>query len=153
MCQPTDLFLQDATWSSVQGSWTGVERVVEPLQPLCRGGDMEESGDRGRTNRWTSERQTDGRLQVTTDRQEDYLQQEKERQNQILTSALSISATIFMALLAPLLHTNSMGLVSASHTSEATIQSSRSPGRTHKHTLKAEAPQLAPLITSAFKPS
>lgn len=70
-----DLFPQDATWSSVQGSWTGVGRVAEPLQSL---------------------------------------------------SALSTSATIFIALLALLLHTNSMGLVSASHTSEATIQSSRS---------------------------
>lgn len=54
----------------------------------------------------------------------------------ILTSALSISATIFIALLAPLLHTNSMGLVSASHTSEATIQSSRSPGQQCNQTVK-----------------
>lgn len=59
-----------------------------------------------------------------------------KRNNHSLTSALSISATIFIALLALLLHTKSMGLVSASHTSEATIQSSRSPGRTQKHTLK-----------------
>lgn len=44
-----------------------------------------------------------------------------------LTSELSTSAAMFMLLLVPLLHTNSIGLVSASHTSEATTQSSRSP--------------------------
>lgn len=50
----------------------------------------------------------------------------------VLTSALCISATTFIALLAALLHTKSMGLVSASHITEATIQSSSSPGQTHK---------------------
>lgn len=47
-----------------------------------------------------------------------------------LTSALSMSAAMFKLLLIPLWHTNSIGLVSASHTSEATTQSSRSPEQT-----------------------
>lgn len=41
-----------------------------------------------------------------------------------------MSAAMFILLLVPLLHTNSIGLVSASHTSEATTQSSRSPEQT-----------------------
>lgn len=57
----TDLCSQDAAWSSVQGSWTCVERVAEPLQLLCNGGDTGETSDRDKTDRWT------GWLQVTTD--------------------------------------------------------------------------------------
>lgn len=93
---------------------------------------------------WAPRRQTDEKVQVRTDRQTGGLNTVGERETEkswercshVLTSALSISATIFIAILAPLLHTNSMGLVSASHTSEATIQSSRSPGQPCKHTLK-----------------
>lgn len=90
---------------------------------------------------------TDGRLQVTVTVKQtgglDTREAEKcwgslslsrrERDSHILTSALSIPATIFIVLLAPLLHTKSMGLVSASHTSEATTQSSRSPADKHTH--------------------
>ncbi len=93
----------------------------------------------GATHMWNTKWHTDGRPQVTTDKHAEIRIRHSrrkcwERHSHILTSALSISATIFKALLALFLHTNSMGLVSASHTSEATIQSSRSPERTHKHT-------------------
>lgn len=53
---------------------------------------------------------------------------QRQRKVYMLTSAVVISGTMFNALLAALLHTKSMGLVSASHTLEATIHSSRSPG-------------------------
>lgn len=58
------------------------------------------------------------------------------RQLHILTQARLTSATIFKALLALLLHTNAAGLVTASQTSEATKQSSRSPEQTQKYSLK-----------------
>lgn len=41
---------QDAAWSSVQGSWTGVEKVMEPIQSLCKGG-AEHSGNNRKKDR------------------------------------------------------------------------------------------------------
>lgn len=151
MCQHTDLFSQDAAWSSVQGSWTGVEKVVEPIQSLCKGGNMDVTGDRSCIN--VDYSKTDWRGTSGNNRQTGGFKYRKREK--FLTSALSISATIFIALLAPLLHTNFMGLVSACHTSEATIQSSSSPGQTHKHTLKLRRhkPACFSLLTSVFKSS
>lgn len=102
-----------------------------------------------KSNSWTAQRQTDGWGQATTNRwgeDEIYRPSRRKRETEmwrkciyhmlrdshVLTSALCSSATIFIALLAALLHTKSMGLVSASHISEATIQSRSSPGQTHK---------------------
>lgn len=53
----------------------------------------------------------------------------------LLTSNFSISGTRFKTLRAALLHTKSMGLVPESHTLEANIHISSSPGPTDKHTM------------------
>lgn len=141
-------------------------RVAEPVWRgwwrHCNHSAKEERwrrGDRIQTNRWITKRQTDGRLQATTDKQRRWIHQlnrrerhreilgryvlQPQRNSSILTSALSIPATIFIALLAALLHTKSLGLVSASHTSEATIHSSRSPAQTHEHKLPLRCRQPA----------
>lgn len=78
MCQHTDLFSQDAAWSSVQGSWTGVEKVVEPVQSLCKGGNMDVTGDRSHTNVDYSE--TDWRETSANNRQTGGLKTAGERE-------------------------------------------------------------------------
>lgn len=120
MYQRTDLFPQDPTCSSVHGSLTGVERIIKSLHSFCR-----------RTTEIVKWNRIVRNVLLSAG------------QRHILTSALCISALIFITLLTDLLHTKSVGLASASRTSEATIQSSKSPVRTHKHTLTPRSNQPA----------